>query len=467
MKLNAFVVGSTFQLSGIQYKPTRPGADQSSSMFSTAALLPPKQAAQSIQRQLITIGLEEYRVNADTLREQAILQAATSPIKIGKNSDGTKWADMENVNNATAAREKMRESGGEQQISWHHVEHNLKWNGAVGTDTLDAVGQTIDYFASEYAQYKTRIERQYTGEERIAELQELDQVFATHIEEAANRFSQKVGGFLEANGVSNEQEAIHNSFLDIYEQRKTTYLEFINDNSDYAEVIGTEDEWLLTSGDFMGKQLRYALISEQPEMNNASEHGYSVDELNAAGTLVKELTKIQDPSRSSNRSEEELGVELGMAAMKHAMITNHFNLSDHVKSKLDQAFDKFVDHEIEKVIAHVEQQRRDPFVRDKEAYATDYNKQAVLTIIKKMVENLKTGDVNAAFQSDFSSLTALYKEKMQSSSLARYNDHYSSWTNENHVSDWNRFVQHLSTSANQSLSGYLLEKDIQWMDVTI
>lgn len=467
MKLNSFFVGSTFQLSGIQYNPTRPGGNQSSSMFSTSALLPPQKPAQSLQRQLITLGLEEYRVNADTLREKAILQAATSPIKIGKNSDGTKWVDTENINNPTAAREKMRETGGEQQISWHHVEHNLRWNGAVGTDTLDAVGQTIDYFASEYAQYKTRIERQYTGEEQVIELQKLDQIFATRIEEAASQFSQKVGSFLEENGVSDEQEAIHNSFLDIYEQRKTTYLKFINDNFDYAEVMGTEDEWLLTSGDFMGNQLRYALISEQPEMNGVSEHGYSVDELNAAGTLVKELTKIQDPSRTSNRSEEELGVELGMAAMKHALLTDHFNLSDRVKSKLDQAFDKFVDREIEKVASHIEQQRRDPFVRDKEAYAMDYNKQAVLSIIKKMVENLKTDDVNAAFQSDFSSLTALYKEKMQSSSLARYNAYYSSWTNESHVSDWNRFVQQLSISDNQNLSGNLLEKNIQWMDVTI
>lgn len=65
-----------------------------------------QQTAQSLQRQLITLGLEEYRVNADTLREQAILQAATSPIKIGKNSDGTKWADTENINKPTAAREK-------------------------------------------------------------------------------------------------------------------------------------------------------------------------------------------------------------------------------------------------------------------------------------------------------------------------------------------------------------------------
>lgn len=469
MRLNSFVVGSVFHLKPIN-EPTlavRPPANYCG-RFSTTGLLRPNNGL-SLHRQFVTVGLEEYSVKAEALREQAIFEAATAAIKIGKNSDGIWWADTRCWHDPAAAVAEMRATGGDRQISWHHVEHNLRWHGAMEIDTLDAAAHTIDYYASEYAQYKTRIEEQYRGDQRAAELARLDQLFASRVEEAAEQFAQKVGGFLDSNGVEGESEAIRTGFLETYESRQATYLQFINENPDYAKVKGTEDEWLLNSGDFMGQQLRYALLCEQPEIPAAGGDGYSPDELSAAGALVKELILLQDPSPSSNRCEEELGVELGLAAMKHALLVDHFNLSGGVKSKLDQALNNFITNQISRFSTYIEQQRRDPWVDNKTAYALDYDQQAVLKIIRQMVANLQSDDVNAAFRSDLSMLVLMYKEKTQdvhTGGLARYHAYYSSWVSKNYASDWNRFVQQLAATNNHDLSAYIFKDHMQWMDIT-
>src|SRR5690606_19144774 len=144
----------------------------------------------------------------------------------------------------------------------------------------------------------------------------LEEVFARRVGESAEYFARSVGEFLEANGVAGEKEAIRKRFMEIYERRKASYQNFIASNPDCAGVERTEDEWLLTAGDIMGRQLRYALNLQNPEMNLSSAYGYSIDDLQAFGTLVKELSALQDQSCTSNRSEEELGIQLGIAAMK-------------------------------------------------------------------------------------------------------------------------------------------------------
>lgn len=471
MIVNMFAFSQATQYWEKKYAPTQPSvsmptADLASS-FSTRQLLIPPSFSMDLDHQMGTVGVEDYRKNTDLYREQSILRAASS-FQIGKNEDGTIWVDSTTDPQELLA--KKRASGGEKQISWHNVELNLNWHSMEGMYALDFVGLNIDYFASEYAQYKTRIEQQYTGKEQKAELVKLENTFASSVGEAATNFAESVGGFLETNGVIGEQDAIRNSFLDIYEQRKTSYLNFIEENPDYAHVKGTEDEWLLTAGDFMGEQLRYAYISQQPEMNLTSQYEYSVDDLNAAGTLVKELTSIQQ-DHSLGVSEEELGVQLGMAAMKYELISKHFNISSNVKSKLDQSFNNFILGEIEKESAHIDEQRRDPFFRYKELIAVDFDKRDVLAIIKSMMDNLSSADdINTAFKTDLNTIVALYKKKssdIQMGSLSRYNPYYSSWINKNYATDWNHFVLQLFASNKEEASRYIFNDRMQWLDITV
>lgn len=471
MNINMFTLGYAYKQKQYKFEDlinsSHPKANASG--FSTWSLLENNnEVKKSITPELATIDVDDYQTNEDQLREQAILRAS-SVLQLRTNQDGTIEAEPGGGDPA-AARARYRESGGQELISWQWIGANLSWHSMPGTDMLDTVALNIDYYASEYAQYKTRIEEQFTGEERTAELARLDELFNSHVEEAAANFAQTVGGFLETNGAAGEQEAIHNSFLDIYEQRKTSYLDFIDENPDYAHVKGTEDEWLMTAGDFMGEQLRYASISRQPEIDLTSKYGYSIDDLTAAGTLVKEMAIVQNRSQSLNRSEEELGVQLGMAAMKYEMISGHFNISGNVKTKLDQSFNNFIMDEIDRISDHIEQQRRDPFVRNKDAYLLDYDKEQVLSIIRSMVGNLKSSDdINTAFKSDISTLISLYKDKaqdIQHGSQNRYNALYGSWINKNYAGDWNRFVLQLAASNDEEVSQYLFKDDIKLVEIT-
>lgn len=474
MNINTFILGYAYKQKQYKFEdlinPSISHPKSNTSGFSTWSLLENNNYVnKAITLELATVGVEDYQINEDQLREQAILRAA-SVLQLRKNEDGTVEVDP-STSDPAAARAKYRETGGQKQISWQWVDTNLSWHSMPGSDMLDTVALNIDYYASEYAQYKNRIEQQFTGEERTAELARLEALFNSHVEEAATNFAQTVGGFLETNGVIGEQEAIHNSFWDIYEQRKTTYLDFIDENPDYAHIKGTADEWLLTAGSFMGEQLRYAFISQQPDMNLTSKYGYSIDDLTASGTLVKEMAGVQNRSQSLDRSEEELGVQLGMAAMKYELLSGHFNISSSVKKKLDQSFNNFISNEIDRISAHIEQQRRDPFVRNKEAYLLDYDKLHVLRIINSMVENLKSSDdINTAFKSDMDTFISLYKNKAQNiqhGSLSRYNVLYSSWVNKNYVSDWNRFVLQLSAFNNEEISQYLFNDNIKLVEITV
>lgn len=95
--------------------------------------------------------------------------------------------------------------------------------------------------------------------------------------------------------------------------------------------------------------------------------------------MVKETAEMWSYSGNNSRSEEELGVVLGVAAMKFRLLTEQFQIRQPVKSKLEQAFSGFVEQEMEKVQASLERLRNDPYVRNKDAYAVDLDKQLTST----------------------------------------------------------------------------------------
>ncbi|AIQ49124.1 hypothetical protein R70723_26865 [Paenibacillus sp. FSL R7-0273] len=155
MQLNMFAYGFALRNDAyiIEQKPERLSfaASQTAGSFSTNSLLQPWKPAIILTNQMNAIGIEDYRANAASLREQAIYRAATSSIRIGRNEDGSIWTDS--ISDPQAALANKRATGGDQAISWKHVDFNLYSHGMViGATTLDEVGQQIDYFASEYAQ---------------------------------------------------------------------------------------------------------------------------------------------------------------------------------------------------------------------------------------------------------------------------------------------------------------------------
>lgn len=427
-----------------------------------------------IHARLGAVDVEEYRANFESFRQEAIRRAAEyAPIRIGKNEDGSIWVDISDSFDPAAALEKMRSAGGYQDIPWKKIEIDLRMRNLTGIETLDQVALVIDYFASEYAQYKTRIERQYSGEEQAEALARLDELFAEAVGQAAESFAAQAEKWFQRSGMAGEREAIADSFLDIYAQRAADYLTFIAENPDYARIMGSKDEWLLYSGEFMGEMLRFAFISEQPEKNYTTRHGYSLDELVAVGFIAKETSYLWKYTNGSIRSDEELGTILGIAAMKFHLILDQFNMRQEVKTKLEQTFDRFLENEVAQVQAELERWRNDPLMRNKEPYQADVNRRLVSEIIRRLVNALKADDPAAAFRDETMAIVTSYRKKMLDETTGRLAVYYPSqskwvtWLNQQFTENWNRFIGHLSAAANKHLDVYRMNAQFQWVDAKV
>lgn len=87
-----------------------------------------------------------------------------------------------------------------------------------------------------------------------------------------------------------------------------------------------------------------------------------------------------------------------------------------------------------------------------------------------MVNDLNSAeDINTALKSDLNTFVALYKKKssdIQMGMLSRYAYH-DSWVNKNYATDWNRFVRQLSATNRDEASRYLLNDQMQLVDIAV
>lgn len=437
-----------------------------------------------------TVTIDEYKLNIDNIKKAAIDRAlfsshSSSPIKLTRNSDSTISYEYEHSPfDRDKALEEVRKSGLSKEINWKTLSIELNNNTITNSNNFDRIEHSIDYYASEYAYYKNRIESDFTGEKLQAELKNLDELFNSKIGSLAENFTEVVGGYFSKNGVTTENDNIKNSILDIYNKRKDQYIDFIDKNDNYSGVKGTEDEWLVRDREFMGEQLRFSVASSNYELSKTSKGGYTVDDLSAAATLARETWNIS--YSGSYASEEELGVELGVAAMKYQLISKQDNISDKMREKLELSFKNFINNKIEEANQGLKELRESPYTKDKHKYG-DLNKKAIEDIINNMLDNLYSNDINAAFRSDIKTALKMYKSKfinIETRELGRYSsdygalsylektkgyksgdlsgfnssqikDIYFSAMRSNLATDWNRFVKRLSPS--EGADRYLLE----------
>lgn len=420
-----------------------------------------------------TFSTQDLFYNQDTSKEEA-LQRAMEPIfvNVTKQEDGTIIFDRKILSHeeVLSLKESDLKNVG---VNWGSLELQLTGQQASYT-SADQIAYNLDYFASEYAQYTSQINMRYSGQERVDQLQKLDDMIYASVEKYANEFAEMAGNFFSENGTDIGKDQFKDTIIEFFEQRKNAYTSFIQKNEDYAGIKGTEDEWLLSDVQYMSKQLRYSFTKEHSEVNFINSNGMNIDDLVAVGTIIKETKHIGSGfggiSYNKHKSEEEFGVELGLTAMKYALITETYNLTDGMKASLDTTFENFLKDHNERASNYVTEMQQDPFVRDKESYAVDWNKELVTNIISKMVQNLKTAEINESFKEDINILLELYKTKAnsgQTSELSRYHDYHNSWEEGHYVDDWNRFVDGLGLSAGTDLKNYVLEYQIDLFNTMI
>lgn len=386
---------------------------------------------------------EAYLTNQQYYKDQAYLRVQNPSIyNISLNADGS--IDVTPKEDA------------DKEINWVPLEMAMKSRVSNHTNA-DEIAYDIDYIASEYVQYKIRIEQLYTGEEREEALARLNRIIDQQIETYAEGFSSTMTSFFTTHGVEISESDIKNSVIDMFQQRITAYESFVDANPDFANIKGTEEEWLLQDNIYMGDALRFSFSNEFPEMELENEYGYSIADLMATGMLITNTHSVGiDPFRSKvGRSEEEVGIELGMMAMKFELIKEHFLMGDDFKDRLEQVFTNYMKQRNQAESDYIIRQRQDPYVRNKNRYAVDWDENYVRSLIEQIRSSLTSNNVGAELNKNIASIYELYKQKVQENSidgLSRYHDlkqtwnpdvFLEKWNIEQYLNDWNQFIAKL------------------------
>lgn len=130
MIFRSFLYGpSSLQWELFSHQPIKPGFSSNNTIPSNPLITKLRDKLREIEEagslkvpiqfgytRLGTVNVEEYRADFDSYREKAILRAATSILKIGKNEDGSIWVDTSNLHDPASAVERMRATGGDKNI---------------------------------------------------------------------------------------------------------------------------------------------------------------------------------------------------------------------------------------------------------------------------------------------------------------------------------------------------------------
>ncbi|HLS22621.1 MAG TPA: hypothetical protein VK037_01750 [Pseudogracilibacillus sp.] len=284
--------------------------------------------------------------------------------------------------------------------------------------------------------------------------------------------------FFTSHGVEISESDIKHSVIDMFQQQITAYESFVDANPDFANIKGTEEAWLLQDNIYMGDVLRFSFSNEFPEMELESEYGYSIADLMATGMLITSTHHVGiDPLRNKvGRSEEELGIELGMMAMKFELIKEHFPMGDDFKDTIEQVFTNYIKQRNQAESDYIIRQRQDPFVRNKDRYAVDWDERYVYSLIEQIKRSLASDNVGATLYKNLASTYELYKEKVEENSidgLSRYHDlkqtwnpdvFLEKWNIEQYINEWNQFITKLpieNESDNYVINGTKVAIDVK------
>ncbi|MBK3495917.1 hypothetical protein JFL43_13815 [Viridibacillus sp. YIM B01967] len=367
------------------------------------------------------------------------------------------------------SEEQLQQQGLPKEIFWKMVEFNVSAKGGISFDRLPAIGEHIDYLASEYITYKMRIENDFEGEEQAAQLAKLDEIFGRGLMRMSNAYIDSVGAFFERNEVAGEASLMEQSIKGIYQYKLAKYGKFAAANPNYAFIKGTEDAWLQRDSYFMGDILRLVIAKIDENRIKIKENPYTTLELTAVAAFYQAVQRRLANQKSTSVSEEQLGVELGFLRMKLELLIQKEGVSPELARKMEIAYNSFFNYKITDINQHQEETKNNPYTRNRDAYS-DLNHETVEHWAKRMRCSLQEKETQQVFEEIISAAYTAFQQKVQQDSkLERYqeqNDWYSfyeesqsssyqverpdTFTYQSLVADWNDFIENIITD--QTLS---------------
>lgn len=349
--------------------------------------------------------------------------------------------------------EEIYKEGLPREILWKMVEYNLSAKNGISTKRMCTIVEHIDYLASQYVTYHARIHRDFDESEREEQLEQLRTIFNRSFERMTSVFVTGIGDFFARNELPDEGPLLFESIQELYRRKIYQYAEYVRLHEDYAQIIGTEHEWLLRDSYFMGDILRLVTVKDGTEL---PDRLYSEHELVAVAAFYQSARKWLIMQKSTAVSEEQLGIELGIYAMKMQVLVEHPKVTEGLRKKFRIAYNSFYEYKVNDLDKRQREEFNNPYAPDKrlfgpidrEAVALWTNKLHKLAVAHA-IEPVFTNVVHEAFE--------VFDEKVrQGSHLERYQDsnewyrfnqpnqaigtEADAFTLQLRIADWNKFL---------------------------
>lgn len=304
------------------------------------------------------------------------------------------------------------------------------------------LSHSVDYLASGYAVSKQHIEDNFTGEEKQKALSQLETDFNSAIEQIADKTANELGGFFEENGVDGEIEKIKNSIIKAYHEQVDQYSDYIKTDNDYANLNGTENEWLKKDDSYMACQLRKAVKTDAISQESEKEY-YSLNELEQTKDVISEIKNTSNHINCYD-DEEKIGYNLGELSLKGEVFCKFSGVSESLKNAVKKSINHIVNTMTDELNAQLKKERAG--MAEPEKWA-DLNKMDIFSVYNKVMDTYRTtNDMIKALKEGaaFGKSQHMNKTNSQYSNLYRYKNTGSKY--------WNNFFQNTLKYKNQIIS---------------
>ncbi len=325
----------------------------------------------------------------------------------------------------------VRENGLDKEINWGKVEEYFKADA-----DFSSLSDYTDYAGALYASLEQRIQRDFSGEEQAAQTRILNSCFGTALDEYSSGYSEKLCSVYESFGVEVDENKIKSSVISLMAKKRSYYSEFAAENSNYANLEGSEDSWLCRDVKFMANALRNSYTP--PDISTSI---YNESDLEVLGYFANQHQSDADSSGmgyyvGNKFTEESIGLALSVKYLASECLTDSWNASGEVKNIISRVNDNYAEKLMESCNTYLSSAAK---------ASGDYEKYGTIDeeIIDRIVDKAKSlhrtdEDYEAVLKKTADYAYSLYTESKNDPEKMQY-ARYNISTDEPEVNFWHEF----------------------------
>ncbi len=255
-----------------------------------------------------------------------------------------------------------------------NLDKNLSKLDVLSDSSRISVAEGIEHLASQYAIYNQHFKKEGNSEQ----IKKFQQIIQSHVEKFANRFSEKVGGFFEKNGMKGQKEKIYQSVQKSFEIYSEEYSTLLSSRGEWFEGLLSESGQKEVCLSFELRRLSVTGGEDGDFLLPATGIEAS-RKLGEIEKLADAAEKFLSPKNMGAMSEEELGIRLGELMVNSLSVLDSSHAEIYYKDAFSNAIQNFFDFEIKNSSVSLSQ---NPDFSDK-----PFDKKSVSLVAQAMIDS--------------------------------------------------------------------------------